>query len=102
MRPEVLLRSDYPTLLRTLDEVFSPDQVLTLFYETLFDEAVLGDIARFLGVEPVWPWQLDVRPNAGQARAMPDAPDELLEQLRPVYRFVRDRFGSAVPASWHL
>jgi hypothetical protein len=102
LTPEVWSRSDYPALLRTLDEVFRQDQVLTLFYETLFDEEVLRDIARFLQVEPTWPWQSRLRPQAGQVMAMPDPPEELLDRLRPVYGFVHERFGSAVPASWRM
>jgi hypothetical protein len=100
--PGVRSRSDYPALLRTLDDTFPPEQVLPLFYENLFDEAVLADIGRFLGVSPSWPWRIDVRANTGRSRPMPDPTPELLEFLEPIYSFVRQRFGAAVPDSWRL
>jgi hypothetical protein len=101
-RPATWSRCDYPALLKTLDDVFPQEQVLTLFYENMFDEAVLSDIGRFLEVQPSWSWHIDKHARAGVALPMPDPTPEMLERFEPVYRFVRERFGTAVPDSWRL
>jgi hypothetical protein len=99
-QPRIWSRCDYPAVLATLDEVFEPGKVLTLFYEDLFREDTLEQIARFLGVSPSWAWDIDERWNEGASHSMPEPSAELLERFEPVYEYVRGRFGDAVPGSW--
>ena len=93
-------RCDYPTTLSLLDEVFDPERVLVLFYEELFTQETLSRVARFLGVSPVWTWDLSRVSNQGLDHAMPPPPPRVMDRLGPVYDSVRARFGDAVPSRW--
>lgn len=99
-QPHVQARGDYAATLETLDRTFPPESVLHLFYEELFAEATLRRVAAHLGVDEVWDWDLATVSNASAPAVMPSPTIELLEELRPTYDFVRDRFGDRVPSSW--
>jgi hypothetical protein len=98
--PRIWSRCDYPAVLRSLDGVFEPGKVLVLFYEKLFNETALEEIAAFLGVSPTWSWDIEQRWNAGASHRMPEPTPELRECFAPVYSYVRERFGTDVPDSW--
>jgi hypothetical protein len=95
-------RSDYAATIDALDRQFDPDAVLYLFYEDLVSAPTLRRVARFLGVEPEWSWQLDKVSRGGKPHKMPDPSTELIHRLQPTYDFVRERFGDAVPGAWRL
>ena len=92
-------RDNYDETVQLLDTVFG-DDVLYLFYESLFTEESLHRIAAHLEVSPVWEWDLSRRSNAGVDRTRPEISDALAERLAGQYRFVRERFGDLVPDSW--
>ena len=95
-------RGDYGATIEALDRQFDPGAVLYLFYEELFSATTLRRVARFLGVEPEWSWQLDKVSRLGKPHPMPDPSTELILMLQPTYDFVRERFGDAVPGAWRL
>ena len=99
-RQGVWARCDYSATLTGLERNFSSDNVLYLFYESLFQERTLMQVARFLRVEERWSWDIDRVSNPGPAQVMPDPPGEVVERLRVVYDAVRQRFGDQVPDSW--
>ncbi|WP_141012889.1 sulfotransferase [Nocardioides sambongensis] len=93
-------RCDYAGTIQRLDTVFPPERVHYVFYEHLFTPEALGGIAQFLGVAETWPWSLEERVREGRPAPLPEPSAELLTQLEPVYKFVRERFGDRVPATW--
>ena len=95
-------RGDYGATIDLLDRQFDPGAVLYLFYEELVSAPTLRRVARFLGVEPDWSWQLDKASRIGTPHPMPDPSTELIRHLQPTYDFVRERFGDAVPGAWRL
>lgn len=95
-----MARSNYPRTIGVLDEVFAEDEVLYLFYEELFREESLATVARHLGVATTWDWDLGLQANVGDAEPLPPTPPEMLDAFRPWYRYLRDRFGDRVPATW--
>lgn len=100
-QPGVWRRSDYRTTIETVERHVPRDHVQYLFYEDLFNEDRLREVARFLGVAEQWDWDLSRQSNVSPAHDMPDGRDEVLDRLRPVYEFVHERFGDAVPDQWH-
>ncbi|MEG3614553.1 sulfotransferase [Isoptericola haloaureus] len=93
------VRSDYATTVQLLDETFG-DDVLYLFYETLFTADNLRRVARHIGAAEEWPWDLGHTSHVGRQLDMPDSA-KVRDRLRPVYEFTRQRFGDEIPESWH-
>lgn len=99
--PEFFGHADYRQTVEALDAVFPDGDILYLFFEDLFSQAVLERLCAFAGAayeppgsnEPV---------NATQVQI--DLPDtmraELEHILAPQYAFCRQRFGDMVPAAW--
>lgn len=97
----VFARADYRQTVSDLDDIFTPEDLLYLFYEDLFTDAALRRLCRFAGV--------GFRPgNIGEAKnqtdlkiALPDdARAAFATALAPQYAFCRQRFANAVPARW--
>ncbi len=97
----VMARADYAATLAALDAVFAPDQVLHLFYETLFEETSLRTLCRFLGVA-YQPGDPSRRMNETQIRlSLPaDARAAFADRLAPQYAACRARFGALLPEGW--
>ena len=93
-------RGDYQATIETVERHFNPDRVLYLFYEDLIADATLRKVARFLGVDEVWPWDLGRQTNVGRSASMPEPPPQVVDRLAPVYDFVHKRFGEDVPDAW--
>lgn len=97
---EIARRSDYAGTLARIGRAIRPENLLVLFYETLFEEPVLRRLCAFLG--------LDARPadtarRVNEAVAVPLDPARRAAARRllaPQYDHVRGTFGDAVPASW--
>lgn len=95
-------RSDYAALMSKLDQVARPDQVLYLFYETLFSQESFDAVTRFLDVAPLKAIP-DRKVNARSPENVTPDP-ELLQAARvaldDTYRIAADRFGDQLPARW--
>jgi hypothetical protein len=97
-----LARSDYARTIASLEAAVPPSRVLYLFHETLFSQSAFDRVTDFLGVArgAARPWREVNR--SGMSEVRPDAASwrRARERLEPVYAFVRERFGSEVPAVW--
>lgn len=94
-------RSDYKRTIEELEKVARPEQIKYVFYENLFTDETAAAITSFIGVAP-WPAKFDQIVNPGAK--IPLAADKMAaayEAYRHIYDFIFDKFGDAVPASWH-
>ena len=100
--PPLTARADYRATVSALDAIFPADDLLYLFYETLFEPDTLRRLCVFCDL-PTAP-SIPSEPR-NETRIKTPLPEEartaLLSQLAPQYAFCRDRFGAEVPASWH-
>jgi hypothetical protein len=97
-----LLRSRYDMTIRTIESVVPAERVHYLFFETMFDQSEMDRLAAFLGVS-ARPAEVGRKVNEGTHAGVgfPEALEaEALETLRPVYEFVRARFGALTPGTW--
>ncbi|HEY1613342.1 MAG TPA: sulfotransferase [Rhizomicrobium sp.] len=95
-------RSQYEKTIRALESAFSREEIIYLFYETLFCSESIEFLCHAIGV-PYIPADLENVVNSGGARdqVAPSIHDRLLEKFEPTYRFCNEKFGSALPAQWH-
>lgn len=99
--PVITARADYRAIVTALDATFPADDILYLFYETLFADDPLRRLCAFADA-PYRPAATSTRRNETTV-ALPlpqDAREAFLAHLEPQYGFCRDRFGAEVPASW--
>ncbi|WP_306751796.1 hypothetical protein [Paracoccus actinidiae] len=93
---QALLRTDYPATLARLEAVFGPDEILTGFYESMFEPDFFMQLNRFFGCTPD-PDFIARRFNSTERGA--DIPDELRARaaglLRPIYLSCAERFPEA-------
>jgi hypothetical protein len=95
-------RSDYAALMGKLDQAARPDQVLYLFYETLFSQESFDAVTRFLDLAPLKAIP-DRKVNARSPQNITPDPDLLKAArvaLEDTYRMAADRFGEQLPAQW--
>lgn len=101
MRPEVLLRGDYPRAIRNWEAVFPREQILYLFHDDIRSDpdSALDSVYQFLGVLRPESQHAGARSNtvnAAPSQPMPDAVKRALlghyeEQIREIeHRFDRD------------
>lgn len=97
----LLRRGRYDLTLRAMDKVFAPEEMLVLFYENLFTDESIVRVTDFLGVSAK-PALFEKRVNANLKKLKLGAADAAVirDAYAPVYEYCRERFGSAVPASW--
>lgn len=94
------LRSRYDETLMGLDQ--SGAATCTMFFETLFSQDSLQQVADFVGVDSL-PGRFGSVKNAGaktSARLSDRARAHARGVLAPTYDFVADRFGDRVPDAW--
>lgn len=94
--------STYEKTIRALDSVFAKDEVIYLFYETLFRQETIEALCAFLGVDyrPA-DFELVVNVGAAPEPVPPEIHENLLARFEQTYAYCRDRFGADVPAQWH-
>lgn len=101
--PRVETLSDYASTLDALDGVFSPSQLLVLFYEGIHADrmAALARICRFIGAEYDPSWFAAPERKANRSQDAP-APAEVRSALRARHRATVDAVAErlAVPTSW--
>ena len=94
-------RSDYARTITELEAAVPGDRILYLFYEDLFSDASVARLCDFLGID-FRPGAYGERVYEGMQATAPEAWRRAArDRLAPVYDFVTDRFGAAVPSAWH-
>lgn len=100
--PAVNARADYRQIVTDLDALFPVEDLIYLFYETLFEPDALKRLCSFAGVP--WAAANDTRARNETTIKTP-LPDEaeaaIRAHLAPQYAFCRSRFGEGVPATWN-
>lgn len=91
---------DYRYTVGQLEAHVPPEDVLFLFYETMFEQPVFDRICRFLGIA-AHEAQPEERVHEGQHVPFPtERWSEVRAALDDIYEFAFSRFGYAVPAHW--
>jgi len=87
-------RTRYDDTLSAMETVFAPEEYLTGFYETLFQESEIRRICTFLGLEYRAP-EFDKRVNVSQKSAplSEDTCRKVAQHFAPTYEAVAQRFG---------
>jgi hypothetical protein len=99
--PRVCARADYRGTVNDLDDTFPAEDILYLFYETLFTEASLTRLCHHAGTSLAPAHTGTVKNETSVKAEMPDDARAAAHQLlAPQYAFCRERFGDTVPASW--
>ena len=96
--------SDDAATIGALEEAVGRERVHCLFFETMRPRAEMDRRGDFLGIGPI-PFEAERRVNEGRRGGLaPDAETmaRAREALDPVYRYVEQRFATAVPATWRL
>lgn len=95
------IRTRYDMTISNLESVFSADQVAYFFYESFFDVSSIRRLTEFLSI----PFQIpDFGHNPNPSRVVNRIDESLkraiFEAYRPVYDFVRERFGMESVRHW--
>jgi hypothetical protein len=99
--PKFAERSTYEGTVTALDAVFRPEQIIYLFYETLFREESIRNLCEALGMHYQPADFQTVVNSGGKPSSIPsDIHERLLEKFQPTYAFCRSRFGADLPAQW--
>lgn len=100
--PRMFGYSDYARTIEELERVVPSEDILYLFYETLFSDEGVKELCDFLGLDFV-PGEYSTRVFKGlNADVSADWARTAEGRLSHVYSFVRSRFGDRVPAGWRL
>lgn len=99
-RPLALSR--YDSTITALENAVPSSKILYVFFEDMFEQSQVKRICDFLGV-PFVPGKTDAKANsAGKKDAAVWPADRVViaKALAPVYEFMRQRTGDALPAKW--
>ena len=95
-----IARANYRQTITELEAAVPPEHIKYLFFEDLFKPKTMADLCQFLNINPV-PADAQTPSNQGRSASMPDMVRSAIEDaFEPQYRYIRDRFGDAVPATW--
>ena len=88
---QALLRTDYPATLARPEAVFGPDEILTGFYESMFEPGFFMQFKHFFGCTPD-PDSLRRFHSTERGAVIPDEPRARAARLlRPIYLFCAER-----------
>ncbi|MEM1429976.1 MAG: sulfotransferase domain-containing protein [Pseudomonadota bacterium] len=91
---------DYRYTVGQLETHVPPEDVLFLFYETMFEQSVFDRVCSFLEIAPHTA-QPDRRVHEGLSYPFPHKKwEKLRTALDDIYQFTFDRFGDRVPDHW--
>lgn len=94
--------SAYEHTIRALEAVFARDEIVYLFYETLFRDETVAALCDFLGVDYRPADFEDVAKSGGTHDPIsPLLHERFMEKFQPTYRFCRQKFGADLPKQWH-
>jgi hypothetical protein len=95
-----IVRANYRQTITELEAAVPQEHIKYMFFEDLFAPETMQDLCAFLHIDPVFA-DAQTFSNQGRSAPMPDSIRSAIEDaFEPQYRFIRDRFGDAVPASW--
>ena len=96
-------RTDYKRTIESLESIFPAENILYLFYESLFGmngEECFKALPEFLGIEAIAP-DLGKRVNKSVSNTLTsEKRAQIATRFKDVYHFVIERFGEDVPESW--
>lgn len=97
-----MVRSRYDMTIERLERAVPREQILYLFFETMFRQSEMDRVTDFLGVARMAaPVDKKVHEGiGGKIEVADDLKALAAEALRPTYDFVRARFGGLVPEAW--
>lgn len=98
--PQFLERTRYDVTVARLRAVFRPEEVLFLFYESLFDSAAIERLCRFLGIAFVPPVASQRVNVSAEGNLSAQKRRQLKEMFAPVYGFIEREFAMDAPAAW--
>jgi Sulfotransferase family len=100
-KPRFAELSRYEATIEKLEAVFDPQDLVYLFYETLFRQETIVSLCERLGL-PYQPAEFDKVIYGGSKREpiSQEVMELLLETFAPTYRYCRDRFGADIPEKW--
>lgn len=98
--PATLARCDYEATIKALASTFPSQDVLVLFYESLFDHG-FSDLCRWLNLTPP---EIDSSRRENETSLKMDLPEEAASVFRSLlkrqYAFCHHRFGDTLPSVW--
>lgn len=98
------MKSNYQRTLTELRAEVPEERIHVMFYETMFTDEAIAELCRFLGLKPFAP-ETERKVNVAHVNEYTPS-DEVLhaaeKALAPVYRYIRNEFGSSVPNSWRM
>jgi hypothetical protein len=94
--------SCYENTIRALEATFEREEIIYLFYETLFREESIRSLCLSLGMD-YRPADFQAVVNSSGTRDPNPASihERLLTKFEPTYQFCRHKFGADVPREWH-
>lgn len=93
-------RSNYKHTFGELDAAVPQENLMVMFYETMFTPAAMERLCRFIGIAP-FVANTDKKVLAGRDLAMPaDVLAACYHWLKDQYDYVAQRFGAEVPERW--
>ena len=99
---EFIERSRYNKTIYAVERAFSVNEIIYLFYETLFRAETIGKLCDFLGI-PYKPANVEnvIRPGGEHDGIPPELERHIRAKFKGTYSFCRKRFGDDLPPEWH-
>jgi hypothetical protein len=102
LKPGFLEKSMYELTISNLERVFQGNEIIYLFYETMFQEVAMRGLCDFIGI-PYRAAEFEKVVRPGEIKE--PVPDELRRQicgkLANTYEFCLRRFGDKLPKEWN-
>jgi hypothetical protein len=96
-------RSRYQVTISNLEKVFLKDEVLYMFYETLFTPESICNLCRFVGIKFVGGnFDEVINPGGPRDRMPEDIDRQIRAAFEETYRFCAHKFGESLPREWRL
>lgn len=98
--PATLARCDYKGTISAIEKAFPKEDVILLFYETLFDRGY-AELCAELNLAPP---EIDADKRANVTEGKAELPEAVASAFRSVlsaqYEFCESRFGDSLPPAW--
>lgn len=99
-RPLALSR--YDVTISALEKAVPPENILYVYFEEMFAQDQVKRVCDFLGIDFI-PGKIDDRANTAGSKAAPVRAQDrstIAKALSPVYAFMLERAGDALPSKW--
>tara|TARA_B100000674_G_C37631322_1_gene818947 strand:+ start:65 stop:784 length:720 start_codon:yes stop_codon:yes gene_type:complete len=97
----ILRRTDYEKTIKSVRAIADQDNILNLFVEDDgFTQNGIDQISSFLGIQPVSALNRAANPSEVKTELDEETQKWVVNQLRPVYEFVRQEFGPKIDRLW--